>query len=73
MAEVILADHGWDRARIDRVVASRKRTVVRLKEKIPVHVAYMTSWVNKDGSIHFRRDVYGRDKLLSKALARARK
>ncbi|MGI9351463.1 MAG: L,D-transpeptidase family protein [Rhizobiaceae bacterium] len=72
MAEVILGEQGWDRARIDAVVASKKRTVVKLKKKIPVHIAYMTAWVNKDGSIHFRRDVYGRDKIIAKALKRAR-
>lgn len=72
MAEVLLADKGWSRAKIDGVVASKKRTVVKLDQKIPVHIAYMTSWVNKDGSIHFRRDVYGRDKTLAKALERAK-
>ena len=70
MAEVILGPLGWSRAKIDGVVASKKRTVVKLDQKIPVHVAYMTAWVNKDGSVHFRRDVYGRDKILAKALGK---
>ena len=68
MAEVILGPLGWSRAKIDKLVASKKRMVVKLDQKIPVHVAYMTAWVNKDGSVHFRRDVYGRDKILAKAL-----
>lgn len=72
MAEVILGRQGWSRQKIDAVVASRKRTVVRLEQKIPVHIAYMTAWVNKDGSIHFRRDVYGRDKIVANALAKLR-
>ena len=73
MAEVILGEQGWDRKKIDAVVASRKRTVVKLEKKIPVHIAYMTAWVNKDGSIHFRRDAYGRDAILAKALKKAPK
>jgi murein L,D-transpeptidase YcbB/YkuD len=29
---------------------------------------YWTAWVNEDGVIHFRKDIYERDKLLDKAL-----
>ena len=72
MAEHILGDQGWSRGKIDGVVSSGKRTVVKLEKKIPVHIAYLTSWVNKDGSVHFRRDVYGRDKILANALAKVR-
>lgn len=71
LAEVILREQGWDREKIDATVASGKRTVVNLETKIPVHIAYMTAWVNKDGSVHFRRDVYGRDATLGRALAKA--
>ncbi|MEC9342571.1 MAG: L,D-transpeptidase family protein [Pseudomonadota bacterium] len=72
MAEFILGAEGWSRARIDQVIASGKRTVVPLKQKIPVYVVYLTSFVNKDGSVWFREDVYGRDKILAEALAKVR-
>ncbi len=72
LAERILASEGWTRSKIDRVVRSGKRTVKKLKGKIPVHVAYLTAWVNKDGSVHYRNDIYGRDKILDKALKRVR-
>jgi murein L,D-transpeptidase YcbB/YkuD len=72
MAEKILVPEGWDRKRIDAVVASGRNTVVRLKEQIPVHIAYLTAFVNKDGSVNFREDVYGRDKILADALAKVR-
>ncbi|MEO0909091.1 MAG: hypothetical protein AAFX96_01775, partial [Pseudomonadota bacterium] len=65
-------DHWIRPGRIDATVKKGKRRVVRLEEKIPVHIAYLTSWVNKDGSIHFRRDVYERDTILAKALKRSR-
>jgi murein L,D-transpeptidase YcbB/YkuD len=69
LAEVVLAgEPGWDRARIDTIVASGKRTIVPLAHHLPVHVAYITAFVNKDGSVHFRRDVYGRDLSLAQAL-----
>jgi murein L,D-transpeptidase YcbB/YkuD len=28
----------------------------------------LTAWVNKDGTVHFRNDVYGRDAILADAL-----
>src|SRR5690606_6064055 len=73
LAEMVLATTpGWDRARIDAVIASGERTVVTLAEPLPVHITYLTSWVNKDGSVHFRNDVYERDADLARALLGAR-
>jgi len=69
LAEMVLATtKGWDRARIEAAIASGERTVVPLDEPLPVHISYLTSWVNKDGSVHFRKDVYGRDAELAQAL-----
>ncbi len=72
MAEVLLEQEGWDRKRIDATVAGGKNTVAKLKTPIPVIIAYLTTFVNKDGSVHFREDVYGRDKILVKALEKVR-
>lgn len=68
LAEVILQAQGMSRPEIDAIVNSGKRRVVRLETPLPVHVVYLTAWVNKDGSVHYRRDVYGRDEILSAAL-----
>ncbi len=72
MAEVLLGQEGWDRAKIDAVVAGGKNTIVKLKTPIPVHIVYLTAFVNKDGTVNFREDVYGRDKILADALAKLR-
>jgi murein L,D-transpeptidase YcbB/YkuD len=73
LAELVLAStQGWPRDRIERTIASGERSVVTLKEPLPVHISYLTSWVNKDGSVHFRNDVYSRDAALAKALLGAR-
>lgn len=64
-------DPEWTREALDAAVASGQRQTIKLKEPIPVHLTYLTAWVNKDGSVHFRDDIYGRDKRLEAALRRA--
>lgn len=71
LAELLLRDDpDWPRERIDAVLARGEQTVVNLKRPIPVHLTYLTAWVNKDGSVHFRNDIYDRDKRLEAALKR---
>jgi len=69
LAALLLADQGWTRQKINDVIAAGKERVVNLAKPIPVHVTYLTAWVNKDGAVNFRRDVYKRDTLLATALA----
>lgn len=68
LAATILKAQGWSESRIKNQIASGKRRIVRLKNKIPVHITYLTSWVNKDGSVNFRNDIYHRDRNLIRAL-----
>jgi len=72
MAELILGPEGYSRQRIEQIVASGKNTPIRLKTPIPVYVVYLTAFVNKDGSVHYRDDAYGRDKILAEALSKVR-
>ena len=58
---------GWNRRRIDSVVASGNRTVVKLVEPLPVHITYLTAWVDS-GVANFRTDIYQHDKKLLAAL-----
>lgn len=64
----LLEGEGWTADRLQRVQAAGRKTVVTLEKKVPVHVTYLTAWVNKDATVHFRRDVYGRDEKLIAAL-----
>jgi murein L,D-transpeptidase YcbB/YkuD len=72
LGEIILGTQGWTADKIRNVIASGRKTVVNLEEPLPVHVTYLTAWVNKDGSVHFRNDVYGRDKRLKEGLEMTR-
>ena len=70
LAALLLRDKpGWDRAAIDRVVASGQTTTVKFAEPVPVLLSYWTAWVDRDGIAQFRDDVYGRDPQVARALA----
>ena len=70
---VILARDGWNKQKLMAVRDTQKRRVIKLKDPIPVHLTYLTAWVNKDGSVNFRRDIYDRDTVLAKAIANHRR
>jgi murein L,D-transpeptidase YcbB/YkuD len=47
---------------------SGKEQYVTLKEPVPVFIAYFTAWVDREGKLNFRDDVYGRDQRLADML-----
>ena len=59
---------GWDRERIEKEMAGSKPYSVRLKRPVPVHILYRTAWVDAQGRLQFRNDVYQRDAKLQAAL-----
>ena len=66
LAEVLLnMDKGWGGARIKQLVRNGKDdNSVRLRSKLPVHVAYFTAHVGKDGRVQTFKDVYGHERLV---------
>ena len=47
---------------------SGEEQYVRLKRKRPVSIGYFTAWVDRQGQLHFRDDVYGHDARLAEEL-----
>ncbi len=69
LAEYLLREAaGWSPENITAASQKGMEQTVRLPRPIPVHLLYWTSWVDQAGTIHFRNDVYGRDRLLDEAL-----
>ena len=66
LAEVLLnMDKGWGGAKIKQLVRNGKDdNSVRLRSKLPVHVAYFTAHVGKDGRVQTFKDVYGHERLV---------
>ena len=55
---------GWDRERIDQLVASGKTKRIHPKDKIPVLITYTTVGVDEQGIARFKPDIYNRDKAV---------
>ena len=62
-------EKGWRPARIKEIIATGKRQVVVPDEPVAVYILYRTVAIKpEDGNLYFYNDIYGRDKLLAKAL-----
>ncbi len=73
LAEYLLSDDPqWSQQKILASSKRRVEQVVHLPTSIPVHLLYWTTWVDEKGIMHFRKDVYDRDKVLDKALQELR-
>jgi murein L,D-transpeptidase YcbB/YkuD len=66
LAEYVLrGSEKWTRNTIDAALIKRKEQTVWLPESIPVYIQYWTAWVDADGMLQFRDDIYGYDGLPS--------
>lgn len=69
LAEYLLKDDpDWRGGRIREAIVSGEQKSVTLPQPIPVHILYFTAWVEDDGTLQFRKDVYGHDAKLIAAL-----
>ncbi|WP_435205838.1 L,D-transpeptidase family protein [Tateyamaria sp. 1078] len=53
------------------VLATGKETRVDLKSPVPVHIIYRTAFTTPKGHTQYRRDIYGRDAKVWRALSNA--
>jgi murein L,D-transpeptidase YcbB/YkuD len=51
----------WPEEKILTAMNAGEEQHVKLKDVIPVHIVYFTTWVDDDGGMHFQQDVYGYD------------
>ncbi len=69
LAEYLLRDDPtWTPERIRQAMFGGRETTVTLKTRRPVIIAYFTAWVDSDGRLNFRDDVYGHDERLAREL-----
>jgi murein L,D-transpeptidase YcbB/YkuD len=70
LAEYLLRDDKeWDSSRIGEHMLKGYASTVWLKEPVPVYIVYQTAFMDNNGMINFRRDIYDHDKNQTKMLA----
>ena len=69
MAKFLLRnDSTWTDEKINKAMNQATEKWVELKSPAPVFIVYFTSWVDREGLLHFREDIYGHDKRMEKHL-----
>ena len=63
LAEYLLRG-SWSRERIQRTIDGGKNHAIYLDRPVPVHLVYLTAWVDPNGQVQFRDDLYNRDARL---------
>jgi len=56
------------RSELRRGASYGQTTEVKLEKKVQLYIDYYTAWIDKDGNINFRDDVYKKDKKLIDAM-----
>ncbi|MFP5306668.1 MAG: murein L,D-transpeptidase, partial [Gammaproteobacteria bacterium] len=63
----------WDGERVRDAIDAGDRSRIELPEPVPVYLYYLTAWVDEgSGRLHFREDIYDRDRELAALLQTAR-
>ena len=69
MANYLLRDNAeWTPEKINDAMNSGVEKYVKLKSPVPVFVSYYTAWVDEQGRLNFREDIYDHDKKMSKKM-----
>ncbi len=67
---LLSGDTTWNTTKIGTAMSSGKEKWVTLKKKIPVFITYFTAWVDRQGNLNFRDDIYNRDSRLADMIMR---
>jgi murein L,D-transpeptidase YcbB/YkuD len=63
LAHALLKGQNWNQASINKVIDKAQTRAVHLKNPIPVYLMYWTTWVDENGQLQVRDDVYKRDQI----------
>ena len=62
LANYLLKDNSrWTKEKINEAMNSTEEKYVAVKDPVPVFITYYTAWVDEDGKLNFRNDIYEHD------------
>lgn len=61
---LLRSDSSWTTEKISAAMKLGKEKYVTLKKEVPVFIGYFTAWVDREGRLNFRDDIYGHDKKM---------
>ncbi len=71
LAQYLLqTDSSWTAKNIDSAMHLKKEKWVPLKKTVPVFIVYFTAWVDINGQLNFRKDIYKHDEKMAMKLFR---
>jgi len=68
LGSTLLQLDGKTKEEIDAILDKKRTTRVELNDQTPTHISYLTAWVDDEGKLHTRKDVYKHDKKLLSGL-----
>lgn len=66
LAEIVLGD-GWTEDRVKRLKGGGERTV-KMPKPLPIHLGYFPAFVDDQGKLQLREDIYGHSRKVKAAL-----
>lgn len=69
LADYLLKDNSkWTDEKINEAMNSGNEQFVALKNPVPVFITYYTAWVDENGKLNFRNDIYDQDSEIAKKM-----
>jgi len=56
-------DNKIDLKKAKRTLEENRKTPLRLSHSVPIDIIYLTTWIDHNGQVEFRDDIYGYDKM----------
>lgn len=58
----------WNEQKMVKILKTDTETSINLKPTVPIYIAYFTAWVESNGELNFRNDLYNLDDKLAKEI-----
>ncbi|QMU26493.1 L,D-transpeptidase family protein [Adhaeribacter radiodurans] len=69
LAAYLLRDYPeWTNERIQTAMQAGREQTITLEKQVPVYLVYFTTFIDSQGNINFRKDIYDRDERLAEVL-----